>query len=260
MKSLAFRLTLTVGSVVLAATVAVSLSGYLSGRSSIERQIRERIAATATTTASEADAYLAARVDELRQMSTSALQVASLSPVDRVKVLFDYANAFGSNRYTEIAIIARGANAMAEAAIARATLTGTTIEGLVAEIAEHAANARAIGATAAEQAEKSAEIELTTEEMRRMAQSTAAASSAVGELSYRVRDAVALASRIAAQVAGAAREQGAHRRSSSAAPARSKPRRGASRKRRRAPRSRPKTCARRSNGSSIRSGATRSGK
>jgi hypothetical protein len=38
-------------------------------------------------------------------MSTSALQVTSLSPVDRVKVLFDYANAFGSNRYTEIAII-----------------------------------------------------------------------------------------------------------------------------------------------------------
>jgi methyl-accepting chemotaxis protein len=104
-KSLAFRLTLTVGSVVLAATVAVSLSGYLSGRSSIEGQIRDRIAATATTTASETDAYLGARVDELRQMSTSALQVASLSSVDRVKVLFDYANAFGSNRYTEIAII-----------------------------------------------------------------------------------------------------------------------------------------------------------
>ncbi|HYZ16678.1 MAG TPA: methyl-accepting chemotaxis protein, partial [Candidatus Acidoferrum sp.] len=105
MKSLAFRLTLTVGIVVLAATIAVSLAGYLSGRSSIEGQIRDRLAATATTTASQTDAYFAARIDELRQMSTSALQVASLSAVDRAKVLFDYANAFGSNRYTEIAIV-----------------------------------------------------------------------------------------------------------------------------------------------------------
>jgi len=38
-------------------------------------------------------------------MSTSALQVTSLSATDRAKLLFDYANAFGSNRYTEIAIV-----------------------------------------------------------------------------------------------------------------------------------------------------------
>jgi hypothetical protein len=104
-KSLAFRLTVTVGSVVLVATLAVSLSGYFSGRSSIEREIRERIAATAETTASQTGAYLTARSDELRQMTTSALQEASLSPVDRAKLLFDYANAFGSNRYTEISIV-----------------------------------------------------------------------------------------------------------------------------------------------------------
>ncbi|HTJ27088.1 MAG TPA: methyl-accepting chemotaxis protein [Candidatus Limnocylindria bacterium] len=105
MKSLAFRLTLTVGSVVLAATIAVSLSGYLSGRSSLEREIRDRIGATAATAASQTDAYLGARTDELRQMSTSALQEASLTAVDRAKLLFDYANAFGSNRYTEISIV-----------------------------------------------------------------------------------------------------------------------------------------------------------
>lgn len=104
---------------------------------------------------------------------------------------------------------ARAANAMAEAAIARAQLTGTTIEELVAEITEHARSAHAIGATAAEQAGRSAEIGRATDEMRRMAQATEAASAAVSELSYRVRDAVTLASRVAGQVAGAAHEQGA---------------------------------------------------
>jgi hypothetical protein len=38
-------------------------------------------------------AYLAARVEEMRQMSTSALQVTSLSATDRAKLLFDYASA-----------------------------------------------------------------------------------------------------------------------------------------------------------------------
>lgn len=90
---------------VLLATAAVSLASYASGRASIETQVRERIAATSRTASSEADAYLSARVEELRQMATSALQVTSLSAADRAKILFDYANAFGSNRYTEIAIV-----------------------------------------------------------------------------------------------------------------------------------------------------------
>ncbi len=105
MKSLSFRLTFTVGCIVLAATLIVSLAGYLSGRASIERQITERIQATSTTVASETDGYLAARIEELRAMTTSALQETSLSAADRAKILFDYANAFGSNRYTEIAVI-----------------------------------------------------------------------------------------------------------------------------------------------------------
>jgi hypothetical protein len=61
-----------------------------------------------------------------------------------------------------------------------------------------------------------------------------------------VRDAVALASRIAAQVAGAAREQGASWKIIERSAGEIETRRGASRKRRRAPPSRPKTCARRS--------------
>ena len=104
-QSLAFRLTVAVGVLILLSTLAVSLAGYLSGRGSIEAQIRERIGATTRTAASETDAYLAARVEELRGMSFSALQVAAISGADRAKILFDYANAFGSNRYTEIAIV-----------------------------------------------------------------------------------------------------------------------------------------------------------
>lgn len=96
---------MTVGCIVLLATVAVSLAGYFSGRASIESQIHTRIAATSRTAASAADEYLGARVDELRQMATSALQVTSVTGVERARILFDYANAFGSNRYTDIAII-----------------------------------------------------------------------------------------------------------------------------------------------------------
>ena len=105
MNALSSRLTVIVGCIVLIATAAVSLAGYLSGRSSIEGQIRERIGVATRTAASETDAYLAARVEELRQMTTSALQVTSLTGAERAKILFDYANAFGSNRYTEIAIL-----------------------------------------------------------------------------------------------------------------------------------------------------------
>ncbi|HYZ17679.1 MAG TPA: HAMP domain-containing protein, partial [Candidatus Acidoferrum sp.] len=92
----------------MAATLIVSLAGYLSGRASIERQVSGRIEAATTTVASETNAYLAARVEELRAMTTSALQETSLSAADRAKILFDYANAFGSNRYTEIAVIDNG--------------------------------------------------------------------------------------------------------------------------------------------------------
>lgn len=105
MKGLSFRLTSTVGVIVLAATVAVALVGYLSGRASIEGQVRERIGSIATTAASASDQYVAARLEELRAMTTSALQETHLSSADRARLLFDYANAFGSNRYTEIAIV-----------------------------------------------------------------------------------------------------------------------------------------------------------
>jgi methyl-accepting chemotaxis protein len=105
MKGLAFRLTSTVGCIVLLAILAVSLAGYLSGSASVESQIRSRVAVEANSGAAEIAAYLDARVEELRQMTTSALQEASLKSADRAKLLFDYANAFGSNRYTDIAIV-----------------------------------------------------------------------------------------------------------------------------------------------------------
>src|ERR1700730_7486975 len=94
-----------VGCIVLLAVAAVSLAGYLSGRASIEAQIRERIATTTKTVASETDKYLAARVEEIRQMAWSALQVTKLTGEARARILFDYANAFGSNRYVDIAIV-----------------------------------------------------------------------------------------------------------------------------------------------------------
>jgi methyl-accepting chemotaxis protein len=113
-KGLSFRLTVMVGCIVLLAVAAVSLAGYLSGRASIEAQIRERIATTTKTVASETDKYLAARVEEVRQMAWSALQVTKLTGEARARILFDYANAFGSNRYVDISIIdPHGGTAMA---------------------------------------------------------------------------------------------------------------------------------------------------
>jgi methyl-accepting chemotaxis protein len=104
-KGLSFRLTVMVGCIVLLVVAAVSLAGYLSGRASIETQIRERIATTTKTVASETDKYLAARVEEIRQMAWSALQVTKLTGEARARILFDYANAFGSNRYVDISVL-----------------------------------------------------------------------------------------------------------------------------------------------------------
>jgi len=93
---------------VLITTLAVSLAGYLSGRASIERQIDERLAAVSRETLVASQSYLGARVEELRQMTTSQLQVASITPIERGKLLADYAGAFGSQRYADISIVDLG--------------------------------------------------------------------------------------------------------------------------------------------------------
>lgn len=103
--SLRGSFTLTVGVIVLVTTLAVSLAGYLSGRASIAGQIDNRLTAVSRETLAATNTYLAARVEELRQMTTSQLQVASITPIERNKVLADYAAAFGSQRYIDITIL-----------------------------------------------------------------------------------------------------------------------------------------------------------
>lgn len=111
--TLSTSLATTIGFIVLSTTLAVSLAGYWSGRLSIEREVHERIAAVSSETMVATEAYLAARVEELRQMVTSQLQVTSISPADRAKVLFDYASAFGSQRYADITILDLAGNVVA---------------------------------------------------------------------------------------------------------------------------------------------------
>jgi len=103
--SLAGSLTITVAAIVLVTVIAVSLAGYWSGRTTIERQIQARIDAEARQSMSAIDSYLGSRVDELRAMTTSQLQVTTITPTERVKVLIDYAGAFGSDRYADLTIL-----------------------------------------------------------------------------------------------------------------------------------------------------------
>lgn len=103
--SLAASLTLTVCIIVLVTTLAVSLAGYWTGRASVERQIRERLAASSSQAMTATDSYLNARVQEMREMTHSQLQVTSITPVDRSRILADYAGAFGSQRYADISIV-----------------------------------------------------------------------------------------------------------------------------------------------------------
>jgi methyl-accepting chemotaxis protein len=102
---------------------------------------------------------------------------------------------------------ANGARALATGAIDRAALTSESIERLVGEISENANGAREIVAIASNQAERTAQIELATEEMRRMAQSTQNAAQVVGRLSREVRGAIDFATSVASQVATATGEQ-----------------------------------------------------
>lgn len=103
--SLAGSLTITVAAIVLVTVVAVSLAGYWSGRTTIERQIQARIDAEAKQSMSAIDSYLGSRVDEMRAMTTSQLQVTTITPTERAKVLIDYAGAFGSDRYADLTIL-----------------------------------------------------------------------------------------------------------------------------------------------------------
>jgi methyl-accepting chemotaxis protein len=100
---------------------------------------------------------------------------------------------------------AHDARALAAGAVERAVLTGGTIALLVAEIGDNAGDARAIGAIADEQAERAAEIELATAEMRRMAEATACAAQVAGELSGRVAETIGMAADVAAGVVGETR-------------------------------------------------------
>jgi methyl-accepting chemotaxis protein len=102
---------------------------------------------------------------------------------------------------------AQGASELARGAIDRAGQTGETIDKLVSDIDENAKGAREIGRIAEEQAERTAEIETATEEMRRMAAITATAATTVGDLSREVRGAVDFATSVATQVAQATKEQ-----------------------------------------------------
>ncbi len=103
--SLGASLVITVGLIVLFTTVAVSLAGYWSGRSTIEREVRTRVNDLTKQTLAVTDAYLAARVEELRQMTFQQLQIKSLSAQDTARALFNYAGAFGSQRYADLSIV-----------------------------------------------------------------------------------------------------------------------------------------------------------
>jgi len=104
--SLAGSLTITVAVIVLVTIVAVSLAGYWSGRGTIEHQIQTRIDGESAESMSAIDAFLDLRIDEIRAMTTSQLQVTSITPTERAKVLLDYAAAFGSDRYADLSIVA----------------------------------------------------------------------------------------------------------------------------------------------------------
>lgn len=102
---------------------------------------------------------------------------------------------------------ARTASDLARAAIGRAGLTGSTIDGLVAQISDNATASREIGAIADEQAQRSHEIEVATAEMHELAVTTAKAAQTVWDLSREVRVAVDLATNVASQVSLAAGAQ-----------------------------------------------------
>jgi methyl-accepting chemotaxis protein len=102
---------------------------------------------------------------------------------------------------------ANGARELAKGAIDRAAFTSESIDRLVVEISENANGAREIVAIASNQAERTAQIELATEEMRRMAQATQNAAQVVGQLSRQVRGAIDFATSVASQVATATGEQ-----------------------------------------------------
>jgi methyl-accepting chemotaxis protein len=98
-------LVVTVGCIVLFTTLAVSLAGYWSGRSTIEREVHARVGDLTKQTLAATDNYLAARVEELRQMTFQQLQISTLSTQDTVRALFNYAGAFGSQRYADLTIV-----------------------------------------------------------------------------------------------------------------------------------------------------------
>jgi methyl-accepting chemotaxis protein len=95
---------ITTGLIALLTTLGVSLAAYVSARATIEAQIAKQLSDVSRRTIAAEEAYLEDRVEEIRELVFSQLQ-SSPGPRDRSRVLFDYARAFGEERYADLSIL-----------------------------------------------------------------------------------------------------------------------------------------------------------
>lgn len=95
---------ITAGLIALLTTIGVSLAAYFSARETIEGQIAKQLADVSRRTMAAQEAYLDDRVEEIRQLVFSELQ-SSPNASYRNRVLFDYARAFGEERYADLSIL-----------------------------------------------------------------------------------------------------------------------------------------------------------
>ena len=99
-------LIVTIGTIVLLTTIAVSVAGYFSARSTIEHEFRDQLASLSRQAMAQQEAYLAGRMEELRQLVfTELVENPNLSVQDENKILWNYARAFGSSRYTDLSVL-----------------------------------------------------------------------------------------------------------------------------------------------------------
>ena len=104
--SISGSLIFTIGAIVLMTTIAVSVAGYFSARSTIEHEFRDQLAGLSRQAMAQQDTYLAGRMEELRQLVfTELVENPNLSVQDENKILWNYARAFGSSRYTDLSIL-----------------------------------------------------------------------------------------------------------------------------------------------------------
>jgi methyl-accepting chemotaxis protein len=95
---------ITAGLIALLTTIGVSLAAYFSARETIEAQIAKQLTDVSRRTMAAEEAYLEDRVEEIRQLVFSQLQ-SSPNAQYRSRVLFDYARAFGEQRYADLSIL-----------------------------------------------------------------------------------------------------------------------------------------------------------